>query len=190
MEEHTAREIIALLEEPTENRIPIKLLLSEQASSSALLQALQQADNALTKQTLVDIIGERLMQEAVPLLIELLDHDSIGLRASVADALGKIKDPSSGPALLAHLHQETPLSPVKHLLASALGATGYREAIPTLISALEDPDPVLRGCSAWSLGALKAREAIDPLKITLIRETEPPDSYTRTRLIEAIAELE
>jgi HEAT repeat protein len=190
MPELTATEIIRLLEEPTEHRYPIKLRITMEASGSALIQALQQASDLLSKQILADIVGDRAEFGAVSTLIELLDYDSEGLRCSAADALGKIRDPESGPALLAHLQQEVTLSPVKHLLASALGAVGYRQAIPTLIQALADPDPVLRGCAAWSLGFLKAIEAKPNLQLALSFETEPPDSFTRTRLMVALRELE
>ena len=72
---------------------------------------------------------------------------------------------------------------VRRMLAAALGAVSYRPAIPVLIQALNDADGSLRGSAAWSLGALRATEAVGTLRRVLKNET---NSYATTRMKEAL----
>ena len=41
----------------------------------------------------------------------------------------------------------------------ALGNTGDPRAVPALITALEDPEPLVRGAVAWALGQLGGEDA-------------------------------
>jgi HEAT repeat protein len=66
------------------------------------------------------------------------------------------------------------------------GAVGHRPALSLLIEALKNPVGMLRGCSAWSLGALTAQEAAAALHQALAAED---DAYARTRLQIARATL-
>jgi HEAT repeat protein len=190
MNELDASEIIRILEEPTGQRNLAKKRITEEAAGHNIVTALQQTHNSLTQEILCDIVGDRFEQAAVPVLIQFLYQSSPSLRCSAADALGKIGDTEAGPALLERFSQEEQGSPVRHLLASALGAVNYRQAIPTLTNALRDPDPVLRGSIAWSLGIMCAIEAEDALRLAIIGESEPPGSYTRERMEESLDALE
>src|SRR2546422_730478 len=44
-----------------------------------------------------------------------------------------------------------------------LGRKKVKEAVPSLIKALDDPDQIVRGMAAWALGEIGDRAAIDPL---------------------------
>jgi len=68
----------------------------------------------------------------------------------------------------------------------ALGAVGYRPAIPTLIDLLLAQTGMLRGCAAWSLGALGATQARHPLQEALAREAHP---YAQERMRVALEEI-
>jgi epoxyqueuosine reductase len=49
-------------------------------------------------------------------------------------------------------------------VAVALGNTKSREAIPALIRALDDDEPLVRGHAAWALGQIGSQPALDALK--------------------------
>lgn len=70
--------------------------------------------------------------------------------------------------------------------ASALGACGFTEKIPELMSCLGDVDPVLRGLSAWALGKLQDNRAIGPLKRAMQVEA---NSYTKQQMRDALRDL-
>lgn len=57
-------------------------------------------------------------------------------------------------------------------VAIALGNIGDPMAVPALIEALADPDPVIRGHSAWALGRIGTVEARHGLETALLRESD------------------
>jgi HEAT repeat protein len=181
-----AREIIELFEAPEDNGLSIKQRVSAEAPTSELIAAVAEAPS-LTRQILCDILGERCEEDAVPVLLHCLYDSSPNIRGSAADALGKIGHSQAGPVLLERFLEEEDRG-VKQLLASALGAVGYRPAIPLLIPALDSSDTVLRNCAAWGLGILGAHEAEDALRNVLNRETE--SAHYRKLLAEALAAVE
>lgn len=56
--------------------------------------------------------------------------------------------------------------------ALVIGNLQDRSAEPELLAALNDPEPLIRGASAWALGQLGRRSAVDPLSGRLNSETE------------------
>ena len=52
-------------------------------------------------------------------------------------------------------------------VAVALGNSGRQEAVPALIKALQDEEPLVRGHAAWALGQLGGEEALTALKSRL-----------------------
>ena len=58
-------------------------------------------------------------------------------------------------------------------VAVALGNSGDRSAVPALVKALDDEEPLVRGHVAWALGRLGGQEARLALKEALERETDP-----------------
>lgn len=181
--------IFKLLEEPAEDYFFRKRLIEEEASSDQFVLALEQATKPLTRQILSELAGRRFERDAVPTLLELLFDPSEGVRCEAADALGIIGDVRAGPVLLKLLStrkRDSRMSPVPDMVASALGAVGYRPAIPLLIQTLEDGYPMIRGLAAWGLGVMCATEAESALRAALARKTEPRNSYEHARLLEAI----
>jgi HEAT repeat protein len=155
-----AAEIIARLEEPTEDRRPLMHTLREQAPTGALTAALAAADSAFTRQLLADLLGERGDPAAAEPLAAALDDPDEGVRASAADALGKVftagEPPPAdvadrvGAAMLARFEAE-PSAAVPHMLASAVGAARYEPAIPALRAARESDDRSLAYSAGWGL---------------------------------------
>ncbi len=61
----------------------------------------------------------------------------------------------------------------------ALGNWGAPEAVPALIRALEDPEPLVRGHAAWALGRIGTAEAQAALSERLASEA---DEFVREEL--------
>jgi len=70
-------------------------------------------------------------------------------------------------------------------VAVALGNIGAREAVPFLISALSDSEPLVRGHVAWALGRIGSGQALAALRKRLTIEEDPA---VRTEIEEAITE--
>ena len=174
MQELTPDRIISLLEEPTDNRIPVYRDIRRRASIRYLIVALQQALTPLTRVNLIDILGERHAARAVPTIIDAFGVDPCsGVRSSrCRRAPAKIGKVSAGPALLDALRIEEN-DGTRQMLVLALGAVGYVPAVPSLIGLLKDPSGMVRGCAAWSLGALEAMESTDILGQALATGISP-----------------
>ena len=189
MQELTANRIISLLEEPTEDGIPVYRQIKRRASIRSLIEALQDATSPLTRENVCDILGERHAVRAVPTLVNALRDPSDGVRSAAADALAKIGKASAGPALFEALQTEEE-DGTRQIMILALGAVGFAPAIPTLIGLLEDPAAKVRGCAAWSLGALRAKQAAQWIQQSAERETSSfAQDYMREAL-RALARLE
>jgi epoxyqueuosine reductase len=63
--------------------------------------------------------------------------------------------------------------------AIALGNAGDPESAPTLLAALQDEEPIVRGAAAWALGKLGTEEARRALEKQLALET---DEYVRDEI--------
>jgi HEAT repeat protein len=152
-----AAEVIAALETPTDDRRPVMDRLEAEAPAEALIGALT-AEVPLTRQLAADLLGRRAHAEAADALLESLADAEPGVRASAADALGKVllthgPRPATGPLLLAAYDRETDPE-VRHMLAAALGASGHREAIPLLRAAAASEDRGLAHAARWALEQL------------------------------------
>lgn len=55
----------------------------------------------------------------------------------------------------------------------ALGNWGAEEAVSTIVSALSDPDSLVRGHAAWALGRVGSPAALDALSSRLAGESDP-----------------
>ena len=155
-----AAEIIARLEEPAEDRRPLMGALREQAPTGGLVEALAAAREPFARQLLADLLGDRGDAAAAEPLAAALEDPDEGVRASAADALGKVfmADEPPGPevaqrvgaAMLARLEAD-PSAAVRRTLASAVGAARYEPAIPALRAALESDDRSLAYSAGWGL---------------------------------------
>lgn len=158
----------------------------EAVPGDALVEALRAAAGVIPRAVLCDALGFRHEKQAVGDLVACLEDESPGVRSSAADALAKIGDPAAGPALMARFELPDPDLGVRRMLLSALGAVGHREAIPLLIRWLGNPDPSQRGAAAWSLGAMRAEEALTALEEALEVERV---AYPKERISAAIRAL-
>jgi len=119
------------------------------------------------KSIAVLLMGHCNTEDAVSLLIKLLDHDDKRLRRSAAMALGEMgpQARSAQPLLLTALGDNHAI--VRSWAASALVKIGASplQAVPAIAALLEDPDVKVREAAATALGAFgpEAREAVPML---------------------------
>jgi HEAT repeat protein len=158
-----AAEVIARLEEPTEDRRPLMRELREELPTATLIEALAAATAPFTRQLLADLLGDRGDPAATEPLAAALDDPAEAVRAAAADALGKLfmgDDPPPpdrvGAAMLARFESD-PSAVVRRTLASAVGAAHYEPAIPALRAALESEDRSLAYAAGWGLHWLEGR---------------------------------
>jgi HEAT repeat protein len=153
-------QIIARLQDEDDDRRPAMQELAEEAPTAALVDALGAAERPLTRQLVADLLGFRGDAAALDALVAALDDPEVCVRASVADALGKVlmAEPPpareaahrAGAAMLARYEVE-PSPAVYRTLASAVGPSGYRPAIPVLRAAAQSDDPSLVYTAKWGL---------------------------------------
>lgn len=153
-------EVIAALDAPTEDRRALIKRLEETAPRGALAGALASAQTPLTRQLAADMLGRRAEVESADALLAAIRDPDPGVRASAADALGKImlthgaaSVPGAGDALLAAYDAETDAG-VRDMLVAALGASRHREAIPLLRAAAASEDRGLALAAQWALEQL------------------------------------
>jgi epoxyqueuosine reductase len=72
-------------------------------------------------------------------------------------------------------------------VAVALGNIGNAEAVPALLQALTDEEPLVRGHAAWALGRIGTAEALAGLHRRLGNEK---DAHVRSEIEKAIREAE
>ncbi len=177
-----ADEILRRLDEPTDDRRPLKYNIQRYASIKEIIRALRISQKEITSRILCEILGIRRAKSAVPVLVECLDDPSPSVKEVAAEALGRIGSTKAGEELLNHFDED----PTYPWFAIALGAIGYRPAIPSLINALSSPFAIVRGGSAWALGELKAYEARNALEGALEKED---NEYAINRMQEALHQI-
>jgi HEAT repeat protein len=62
---------------------------------------------------------------------------------------------------------------LKRNVAVALGNWGAEEAVPVLVAALGDAEPLVRGHAAWALGEIGSAEAVSALAVLQPLERDP-----------------
>ncbi|MEI6521337.1 MAG: HEAT repeat domain-containing protein [bacterium] len=98
-------------------------------------------------------------------LIAIKNDPSNEVRRAVANALGKIADPRSVPALIEMSKDDNP--EVRESVARALGVMKDPSSLDALIELLNDPEQYVRPAAARSLGLLKDGRALEPLMALL-----------------------
>lgn len=159
-----------------------KQAVLDKASVPTLITALELSTDERPRHILAYTLGERHDASAVDALIRALDDPSPKVRYTAADALAKIGNIDAGPALLQHFSSD-PDEEDNAMIAAALGAVGYRPAVPSLIRALHYQSGMVRGCAAWALGALGEKEALADIQECLRSEE---DEYAAKRMQETL----
>jgi HEAT repeat protein len=120
---------------------------------------------------------------AIAWLTRRLLHDDENVRAGIADALGRMKDPVATGSLVERLADRSPK--VQAEAARALGLLGNPAAVEPLIKSLSDADYRVRRDAARALGNIGDSRAEDPLVACLKDE----DILVREFSAEALGKL-
>jgi len=121
------------------------------------------------------------IQEAIK---QLKDSDE-KIRSQAALSLGWVGEGEVLNPLIEVLKND--ISPkVRANAAMSLGQLNNENAIQSLIAALSDKDAFVRGMIVYSLGLLKAKEALNPL--IMILETDP-DKEARMAAADSLAQI-
>jgi HEAT repeat protein len=155
-----AADIVALLEAPVSNRIPLIRWLRREAPEGEIIKALSIAKVALTREILCHLVRKRRIRKAARLVIALLDEPDSALRSAAVWTLGELGETKAGRALLIGFKSE-PDPKLRVSYAIALGEIEYRPAVPALVQALQDAEPQLRKYAASSLAGIGTQRAVD-----------------------------
>jgi len=151
---------------------------------------------ACNENLLAYALGAVGYRPAIPALIEALADSN--LRGSAAISLGSLGAVEAKAALQSALDSETDSESSRKAIRRALSAievvTKTRDAksvnvvLPSIIEALEDPDPLLNRAAVRALTLLGSIEAVDILRDKLSRETDA--CGLSQRIQEALKDME
>ena len=180
----TPQNITKLLSQTDRDNYTLTYALINNASIKDLLNLFPTLQRSNDRELFCYVLGRRYSKKAVNLLLECLTNNNLGVDCcAVIDALAKIGSPKAGETLMWRLSQTDVNEAEKQCLIVALGAVKFDKAIELVTTFLNQENEVTRGAAAWSLGALKATQALDALENTIVNETE---WYPKTRILEAI----
>jgi HEAT repeat protein len=131
----------------------------------------------------VALLGEVRSDEAIPGLLELVEHSDYYVRRMAPDALGNIGDEKAIPGLLKLVEDSD--SYVRMRAADALGKIGDKKAIPGLLKLVEDPEYFVRMRAADALGNIGDKKAIPGL----LKLVEDSDYFVRRRAADALGNI-
>lgn len=141
-------------------------VLQRSATGHDLAAALRLATAPRIRQVICDLLGKKRDSVALDALLEALPDSSTFVRASAADAIGKIFGYVEEPpvqerdrifAVLLDRWSAEESDAVRSTLTQSLVLVGGRSAQPILDLALKHPDSRVRGQAEWGLRYLSAR---------------------------------
>jgi hypothetical protein len=139
----------------------------------------------LGRELSVTLLG-KLGPVATPLLLRALDDENDQVRRAAHDALVGL-GPRAVPSLLQAFHDKSPR--LRAEAAEALSALGSnaKEALPTLISAFNDPDQDVRVKAMWLMRFIveTPEDARPPVEALLPIIRDDPNGHIRGKAVEA-----
>lgn len=132
---------------------------------SSLLKALKSKNRNIREKAAVDLVHFQFNeQEAVELLTDALDDETIDTKYAIIIALGNLGDKRACEPLI-HILQTSEDKDTQNSAAFALGKIGDRRAVEPLLTAFQDKE--LRWGAGNALGLIGDSRAIEPLIKTL-----------------------
>jgi len=121
----------------------------------------------------------RIGYPAVPSLIKMLENVEEDVRRETERALVLIGEPAVRPLMDALIHEN---AQVRRRAVQTLGVMQSPEALPAMISALKDSDPLVRQEAALSLSGYADPASVEPL-IELLKDEH---GYVRMAAVETL----
>ncbi len=156
-------------------------------------KALKSAKKQRDKERTLDDLRKsgNLNKEFLPMLHEALGAEKRPeVRKAIAQVLGDMKDPASVEPLINAVDfgaADSATHAMNKEVVSALGAIGDPKAAPTLLRLLKSKDNYTKIEAINALGAMKAKEAVDPL--LQIATDESGEPFISKKAIEALGEI-
>ena len=125
-------------------------------------------------------LGHLGRTDAVPALLEALEHGSTRLQVSAAVGLGEIRDAAAIDALASM--QTSSKTVVRRYAAEALGKIDDPRVVPPLCAYLQDRKRGVRLDAALALARVGDERAIEPLELAVKRQRRPLKALMRSRL--------
>ncbi len=133
-----------------------------------ILQSLKEHDESTLREAIF-AAGEYKCKEAIPLLVELLQSDSIGLQEAAEISLRKINGPETVEALIPLLNHKDPS--VRNIVIDILRDIGDQN-LDSLIALLDSEDRDVRIFVADILGSIKSVIVVMPLCNLLLNDPD------------------
>ena len=176
----TRREVITLLEKKQYDAL-VRLSFSERKILSILISLSYDKENPVSWRAIESIglitketakTNPELVRNIAGRLLWMIRDESGGIGWSSPEILGEIvrNNPelcSDIAPIIVSFHEEKMLSAgvLKAIGRIGMINTGFIEyAVPVVLSYLNNPDPVLRGFAAWSLGEIGTAESLNELQ--------------------------
>ncbi len=153
------------------------------------LKPFLRSDSRAVQQRAIFALGQMRDTLAIDLILPFLDSPSPELRVETVFALGQLGTPRAEAHISHHYSRETDLE-VRRAMLEALGKIGDSLALQTLIPALKDPVPILRGEAALAFGRMAYRKVnLPPLTDVLAPLAQDPPVEVRWRATYALMRL-
>lgn len=176
----TRREVITLLEKKQYDAL-VRLSFSERKILSILISLSYDKENPVSWRAIESIglitketakTNPELVRNIAGRLLWMIRDESGGIGWSSPEILGEIvrNNPelcSDIAPIIVSFHEEKMLSAgvLKAIGRIGMINTGFIEyAVPVVLSYLNNPNPVLRGFAAWSLGEIGTAESLNELQ--------------------------
>jgi HEAT repeat protein len=156
----------------------------DRGTQVASLISLSRHGSPMERSAAIADLEELGIRESVPALLELLGYPDAGVRANLAQALGRLGGEGVGAALLTLLADDDAL--VRMKAAESLGELRHGAGLAALRSTLaRDSDPLVRVHVVEALGDLQDPEALP----SLLNALDDPDEQVRAYAADAIGRL-
>ncbi len=134
----------------------------------ALAESVDDPDHDVRKFA-VDILGAIRDSSATPVVVKALSDTSLNVVCSAAETLGLLGNPAAVEPLITTYNNHSEARPQ---VVEALGKIGDHRALPQLVKALDDTDPVVVFTAVEAMGNMKSRDVEPYLRKLLTRDDD------------------
>ena len=185
-------ELVRLRSEDPEQRLEALLELADHddpAILSLLVPKVRDPDPAVRAEA-IGVMGDKLVHSASTDLFIALEGADASVRASAAEALGKLKGEGVLQALTGLLSRERDPGLRAALLTGLgfLGDVGAGQVVASVLSA-EGEDDAVRAVAAWALGELRSDGALAAIEAALAPRATTTIPATQCAAMHALAKL-
>lgn len=182
---HAPEALTAALHHPTmEVRLHVAEILGDLRTPDATASLLERLGDhqelSNVRHAAAQALGKIGDRAATPALLDAAEQGDFWVRYAAVEALGRLGDESAVGGLLRLMAQDAWTRPA---IVQALGDIGYIDAVPSLVTALEDKNDAVRVAAMEALIKIvvepNTAERLEPEKLTELRRLIPAASLVR-----------